>query len=108
MLRFPPRKGRRQGQPLPSFFSNLPAVSRRLAVASLLDPLNLHTSLGLRRLRGAGLLKALEAVDHRGLWEQTLLPVGRAVLQTQPARITSPPPAPQHAAVQELTLERGL
>lgn len=108
LLRFPPPTRRRQGRPLPSFFSNLPAVSRHQAVASLLGPLSLQASLGLRELRGAGFPKALEAVAGRGLQEQALLPAGRAHSQIPPAHTELSQPAPPPPKVQELTLERGL
>lgn len=55
LLRFPPPTGRRQGGPLPSFFSNLPAVSRRQAVACLLGRLSLQACPGLREQRRAHL-----------------------------------------------------
>lgn len=89
LLRFPPLTGRRQGRPMPSFFSNLPAVSRHQAVASLLGPLSLQTSLGLRDSRGAGVLEALEVVAGPELHKQTLLPAGRVVSQIPPARALS-------------------
>lgn len=66
LLRFPPPTGRRKGGPLPSFFSNLPAVSRRQDVAFLLGPLSFQASLGLRESRGTGVLEALEMVGWSG------------------------------------------
>lgn len=59
LLRFPPPTGRRKGGPSPAFFSNLPAVSKTQAVASLLGSLGPQASLGLREPRGPGALEAL-------------------------------------------------
>lgn len=108
MLKLPPPTRRQEGWPLPSFFSNVPAVSRPLATASLRDPLSLQANLDLRRCRGAGVLEVLGAVDDQELQEQTLLSAGRAISQTLPVRTESLPPAPQQPKAQELTLERGL
>lgn len=108
LLKFPPPTGRRQGGPLPSFFSILPAVSRRQAVASFLDCLSMQGGLGLRESKGAGFPKVLEAVVRRGLQEQALLPAGRVLSQIAPARTELSQPAPPPPKAQELTLERGL